>query len=82
MAPPDTTARKILKPKSIAQRVKDNQPIVAPPTAASPMAEPQPVTDKQPAVAPPAATSPMTGPERVDQTTSAAVENDTAPEGI
>jgi hypothetical protein len=46
------------------------------------MAEPQPVTDEQPTVAPPAATSPMTGPESVNQTTSAAVEDDTPPEGI
>lgn len=82
MAPPNTTARKILKPKSIAQRAKDNQPIAAPPTTTSPMAESQRVIDNQPIFAPPAAISPISGPERVNQSTPATVEDETEPEGI
>jgi hypothetical protein len=82
MTPTDPTNRFILKPQSIAQRVRDNETAAASPTATSPMLEGQRITDNQADTMPSAAFAPMAETEHNDQSTSTAAEDQPPLEGI
>lgn len=82
MAPTDTTARNILKPKSIAQRVRDNESAAASPMAIPSMIDTQRVADNEATITAPTATAAMAESDDVNQTTSNTVENDEYPQGF